>query len=1381
MEDSDSDNDWNWMESLDPIQQHWAEENKTFVPTKASAFISEKLLTHDRIIITGSAGSGKSAIAQHIALKYAMENKRISYINALDEIEERIPNMAGTDIDIFVIDDPIGKYRFDPLAFRWWRRQRKQLKYFLRRGRKREKVAEDIRVLLTCRSDLIDDDSSLFFKDYTMINIDEDSLALTNDEKENILKSHISVSDLGENDIKLISESTKAFPTICQTVGCNENFQANINTFFQNPSELIRKEVLHLKENAKEKYLALFLIVIFNNSFVQDDFLLDCQENVVNDDENDDDDNGRLADINKGILTDMMTKFGFSETTSARSILSSMETLNGPFLKNIDGTFQFQNSLLFQTCVHLFCTEVYDIFLEYCDSSFFRKYVKTDLQNKGNLFVDIYLEDNFIGGFVKRIASDIYDGTFLDVFLCPWTNDERVIMAMEKILITKTTKDIMELTVNQALSKEDSGLKPYSKKERIVLRGFSKLDFIIYGDKISPIVLSLIFNHNRIFSAMFDKLKLDQISSSCLKKEPLLSAACANGNKHLVGKILEFYGKALPNVMWNDNEKIHAFHIAANFHHVDVMEMFLAKKQDVNITTTLNESPLFLALSVEMWYVKTSKQTDEERKQDGLLETLSLLIKNGANVNTHSENREHPLTLACSKVNIKATQLLLEHGADVNKVGISKIGGLHFAAMHGHADLVNLLLEKGADINLRTSKNQTALYFAARKGHPAIVEILLSRGADKELKTHTWNSPFFVACRYGHEKVVNLLLKFFSEDVKKSDRDECPPLHAAIESGKVEIVNLLLENGAKANAREERSMKSPLYLAAGLGKLSIVKLLLQKGVSIDIQTKDGCTPLIKTCKNGFCLVAQCLLANGANVDICDKRKWTPLLYASKYGHLDIVKLLLESKADMSLSTGNGEDPLYIASSWGHEEIVKELLKRKANGNTLSTGLRTPLSVAVKKGHKKVLEVLLLNGANVNQRVDHNDTSLIIAARENLLDIVNILLKNGADITLSDCEMENALHNACQTASNDVIETLLDAGLDINGPQCEGYSVLHLALMNHNRQAALCLLEHNSDVNMISNGKTPISLACETGYYDVVEALLNKNVEVNPENDSRPLTPDPLSIAAGNGSLQIAQTLIRSKAIVNSRNSEGETPLFQATKQGHCRLMKLLIDNEARVNIQDKYGKTCLHLSVCKHKSDDMVLLLLKNNAAVNVCTKDGITALMMAIAGKQGVSEKRIRSIIEHGANVNAQDTFGKTALHRAAELGLGSVIETLLNNDANVNTCNQDGESALFIATKSGHANVVQLLLQNNAEVKVLSNSGESPFDIANRMEFHNISKLLQESAAIKADRGDSPKLDSKEDSITSKERKLVLVKCNPLGPALPRKRSPYKIPVRR
>lgn len=65
----------------------------------------------------------------------------VSYTKALDEIEDNLPNKVGSDVDLFVIDDPIGKSSLDLLACRWWQTLKKRLDHFLRLGIKGRKLA----------------------------------------------------------------------------------------------------------------------------------------------------------------------------------------------------------------------------------------------------------------------------------------------------------------------------------------------------------------------------------------------------------------------------------------------------------------------------------------------------------------------------------------------------------------------------------------------------------------------------------------------------------------------------------------------------------------------------------------------------------------------------------------------------------------------------------------------------------------------------------------------------------------------------------------------------------------------------------------------------------------------------------------------------------------------------------------------------------------------------------------------------------------------------------------------------------------------------------------------------------------------------------------
>ncbi len=79
-----------------------------------------------------------------------------------------------------------------------------------------------------------------------------------------------------------------------------------------------------------------------------------------------------------------------------------------------------------------------------------------------------------------------------------------------------------------------------------------------------------------------------------------------------------------------------------------------------------------------------------------------------------------------------------------------------------------------------------------------------------------------------------------------------------------------------------------------------------------------------------------------------------------------------------------------------------------------------------------------------------------------------------------------------------------------------------------------------------------------------------------------------------------------------------------------------------------------------------------------------------------------VRAAIEAGANVNARDDDGETALMRAAEKSSNpEVVAILLRAGANVNARDDDGETALEKARERGSsgAAIVKLLLKAGAK----------------------------------------------------------------------------------
>ncbi len=111
---------------------------------------------------------------------------------------------------------------------------------------------------------------------------------------------------------------------------------------------------------------------------------------------------------------------------------------------------------------------------------------------------------------------------------------------------------------------------------------------------------------------------------------------------------------------------------------------------------------------------------------------------------------------------------------------------------------------------------------------------------------------------------------------------------------------------------------------------------------------------------------------------------------------------------------------------------------------------------------------------------------------------------------------------------------------------------------------------------------------------------------------------------------------------------------------------------------------------------DAVGEMLAEGANPNLPLNDpmGTTPLMMAVARDDVPSMLCImRELIDHGADVNATNTVGETALMWASQWGRAEYIELLLAAGADVNQVDVLEQTALDRALSNGHEEVVALL----------------------------------------------------------------------------------------
>ena len=94
---------------------------------------------------------------------------------------------------------------------------------------------------------------------------------------------------------------------------------------------------------------------------------------------------------------------------------------------------------------------------------------------------------------------------------------------------------------------------------------------------------------------------------------------------------------------------------------------------------------------------------------------------------------------------------------------------------------------------------------------------------------------------------------------------------------------------------------------------------------------------------------------------------------------------------------------------------------------------------------------------------------------------------------------------------------------------------------------------------------------------------------------------------------------------------------------------------------------------------------------------------------------KGVKELLNQGANVNARDGYGRSAIHRAAYFGHLPVVRLLLNRGANINARTTNWFKPIHWAAMRGHSNVVKELLNRGANANNVLNRHFIPENMKN------------------------------------------------------------------
>ena len=111
-----------------------------------------------------------------------------------------------------------------------------------------------------------------------------------------------------------------------------------------------------------------------------------------------------------------------------------------------------------------------------------------------------------------------------------------------------------------------------------------------------------------------------------------------------------------------------------------------------------------------------------------------------------------------------------------------------------------------------------------------------------------------------------------------------------------------------------------------------------------------------------------------------------------------------------------------------------------------------------------------------------------------------------------------------------------------------------------------------------------------------------------------------------------------------------------------------------------------------------------------------------------------VKRLIAEGADVNAENKKGSTALMWASGEGHPEVVRLLVDAGADVNAQNNKGYTASMWASYYGQKEVAQLLIEAGADVNVQDNNGKTALD-ASSYRHPEMIELLKKAGAKEGD----------------------------------------------
>ncbi len=534
---------------------------------------------------------------------------------------------------------------------------------------------------------------------------------------------------------------------------------------------------------------------------------------------------------------------------------------------------------------------------------------------------------------------------------------------------------------------------------------------------------------------------------------------------------------------------------------------------------------------------------------------------------------------------------------------------------------------------------------------------------------------------------------------------------------------------------------SPVADAAMNGDKAAVRVLIKQAADINAAQGDGMTALHWAAMNGDVELAQMLVHAGANVKATTRiGSYTALYIASQQGNASVIEALIKASADVKSGTPNGTTPLMAAAQAGNTGAVKILIDHGADVNA-KDGVRgqTPLMYAAAANRAAAIELLVSRGADV--KVASKVTDLTALTREGMGFGGNPQIPGAPAPGQAPGAPPQAAAGPGRPQGSPAGAPGAPGAPGARRPQVPGvdrqYQLTELIaahggltpLLYATRQgyaeSVHALLKAGAGVNQISAGDktSPLLMAIINGHFDVAQILLEKGADprlasdngatplygvLNVEWAPKALYPQPRAhMQQTIGYLDLMKNLIDKGADPNARLAKkvwysgysfdlsgvdeiGASVFWRAAYASDVAAMRVLVAAGADPNVPTIKP-------AARPRFGDMIEREVKDVSGLPEVPIGGPSVTPLHATAGVGYGEgfaanshrfaptgmlAAVKYLVEElGADVNAADHEGNTAMHHAAARGDNEMILYLVSKGANVKAVDREGRTTVDMA----------------------------------------------------------------------------------------------------